>query len=194
MSATPQRKKEKEVSERKFDFRLEEESGASLAHNQINRNLCGILWQQLRGQWCEPFASDMPVYSKAKDGTYLPDIVVACGPEVRDWITEITDGDDVKRTIRKALCNPILVAEVWSDGNTASHKKEKLYNYQQITSLEHYLTIEQSAKEILHYYRNQDRLWAEEPLQYNIEAPEFSIDLGGVDVCFHISEIYDKVV
>ena len=51
MSAKPQLKEiaEEELFERKFNFKSEK-AGATIKHNQISRNLGGLLWQHFKGK------------------------------------------------------------------------------------------------------------------------------------------------
>jgi Uma2 family endonuclease len=193
MAAKPQTKKAEEFRELWYDFRLEEEGGASLAHNQINRNLLGILWSQLKDSCCEPFASDMPVYSAVKKGIYLPDVVVACGPTVDDCEVVIVDNQtkEEKRIIRKALHNPVLIAEVWSDSNKDPEKCTKLEHYRHIVSLHHYLTIEQHTREFLYYQKGENGEWLEK-VSFNIANPRIEMDLGPT-VSIALDELYYKV-
>lgn len=182
----------KEAFEHKFDFRLEEEAGASLAHNQINRNLLGIFWLRLKDSCCEPFASDMPVFSAAKGGIYLPDVVVACEPRVEDCEVEIVDRitKDTKRRIRKALVNPVLIAEVWSVANKDPEKETKLSHYEQIESLQHYLTIEQTGRKVLHY-RKENGQWTA-PVEF-LNNSEVRIN-GALDFSFVLDDLYSKIL
>jgi Uma2 family endonuclease len=85
-------------------------------HQAISRNLCGILYQYLRGMKCQffdaPFDVILPHQSKdfmKSDKVVQPDIVVICDPSkihekgcfgAPDWIIEILSPHTTKKDIQ----------------------------------------------------------------------------------------------
>jgi Uma2 family endonuclease len=164
--------------ETKFDFRSE--AGATLNHNQIARNLCGYFWMKLRNYECESFMSDMPVYSDTKPGIYYPDVVVACDPafEVHEIQRANLETGEIKIVAGKALVNPVIIAEVWSEGNREPEKETKLRHFEQIPTLVEYITIEQNSAKVTRYLRGAGLKWAD-PQVFTAEAKVLEISHFG---------------
>ena len=77
-------------------------TGASRKHNLIAINIAGSLNQQLKGNPCEVYSSDMRVKVRATGLYTYPDVVVVCGePQFED--------DHVD-----TLLNPTLLLEILS--------------------------------------------------------------------------------
>jgi Uma2 family endonuclease len=118
---------------------------------------------------------------------------VACNPTVDDCELVIVDEEtgEEKRRIKKALHNPILIAEVWSKGNVKAEKETKLGHYEQIDTLQHYLTIEQNTREFLHYQKNGSGSW-EQPVRYHEENPLVEMVIG-IAIRLNLTDLYYKV-
>jgi Uma2 family endonuclease len=76
-------------------------AGAPEPHNDICRNVSGLLWPQLRSRQCKNWSNDMRVRTSSNLCTY-PDGVLACGE--RKFLDERRD----------TLLNPCLILEVLS--------------------------------------------------------------------------------
>ena len=191
MATATKQQPRRESSTQPFDFR--NEAGASLDHNRITRNLSWLLWQFLKDNGnFESFTSDLPVFSAAKNGVYYPDLVVSCSPEyvVCDItrIDEITDEIVVEREV-KALTKPKLIVEVWSDSNNTRHKATKLEHYEQITSLDEYLTVEQSSLEIRRYLKTDAGKWKGPE---TINGEDASLTLDSFELTLSFKDIYAR--
>lgn len=197
MSPKPQIQHTNEIksAESRFNFKCEE-AGASLKHNQITRNVSGLFWQYFRNQkcGCEPFTSDMPIYSCTKGGIYFPDVVVICEePRFIEYENEIVikKTGETKRITRSALINPFLIGEVWSESNKNPEKRTKLKHYEQIESLKEYLTFEQTHCEVCHYTKNTDGKWSE-PIIIREESELLSFN--ELSFKLNLKDIYEKVL
>ena len=191
MHSATKRKLISEASDQRFDFR--NEAGASLDHNRITRNLNWLFWNFFKENGdCESFTSDLPVFSEAKKGVYYSDLVVSCSPEFEvctiKYVDEITDTVIPQKRVR-ALKTPTLIAEVWSDSNSAKHKETKLEHYRQIVTLVEYLTVEQNTLEILRYVKDGDGSWKDPE---TLHGEHGSLELASFKLTLGVTEIYAK--
>ena len=120
--------------------------GASEAHNLIVGNVLSGLHQQLRGDPCRVYPSDMRV-KVSPSGLYTyPDVVVVGGqPQIEQ------PGD--------TLLNPTLLVEVLSDSSEAYDRGKKSEQYRALTSLTDYLLVAQDRVLLEHYSRQLENRW-----------------------------------
>jgi len=76
---------------------------------------------------------------------FYPDVRVVCGPPQFDT------GD--------CLRNPVIVVEVLSESTSAYDRGAKFFHYRRLSSLLHYVLIEQNALLVEHYARQPNGLW-----------------------------------
>jgi Uma2 family endonuclease len=109
--------------------------GETRAHNQIVGNLYAALRQHLRRGPCHLYVSDIRVNLDLRDDEYYyyPDIVVTCDPE-----------DDHPRFVRR----PRLIIEVASPATQRVDRREKLFAYTSLESLEEYVLVAQDTPEV----------------------------------------------
>ena len=112
-------------------------AGGSKDHNIITLNIASRLRSMLRGNSCNVFMSDMKVKLKAANHNkkifYYPDVLITCNPEDRD----------------KYFVNyPCAIFEVLSPSTEVSDRREKLVNYQTISSLEEYILVSQDKIQV----------------------------------------------
>lgn len=123
-------------------------SGASLAHNQIARNLGTALDTQIREHGCQVFPSDMRVKVPAYPPYRYPDLTALCGrPEV-----EQASGLDL-------LVNPALIVEILSSSTEAFDRGDKFTFYKSISSFSEYLLVAQHRPHITRLVRGNEGLW-----------------------------------
>ncbi|WP_395142801.1 Uma2 family endonuclease, partial [Armatimonas sp.] len=105
-----------------------EVAGASPEHNQIAMNFGRALGNVLEATEvnCDVLGSDQKV-SVTSGIYYFPDLCVVCG----EWKVDLHD----------ALQNPCVVVEVLSHSTEADDRTDKFREYQQITTLRHYILI-----------------------------------------------------
>ncbi len=149
-------------------------SGASVAHNQVTRNLVLALSSRLRGGPCEVFFTDLKLRLElgADEVFYYPDVMVACDPA--QW------GSDFIR-------HPKLVAEVLSPSTRHIDQREKSLNYHQTASIEEYLILWQRERRVC-VHRRADG-WAPR-LHGDGTAP---LELQSLGVSVPLEEIYAGV-
>ncbi|KOR30519.1 hypothetical protein TI05_13835 [Achromatium sp. WMS3] len=104
--------------------------GTSDRHNLIVGNLFSALRPQVRGSGCQLFMADMKVRLEMANSVifYYPDLFLACDPE---------DRATYYRT------RPCLIVEVLSKSTERIDRREKLFAYMSIDSLQSYLLLSQ---------------------------------------------------
>ena len=106
-------------------------SGATVAHNQLVRNLTLVLGSALRGGHFQLFVADLRLHVKAQDLFTYPDLFVVCGSLARlegrsDTLTDAT-----------------LIVEVLSPSTEAYDRGQKFLFYQNLPSFREYLLVSQ---------------------------------------------------
>jgi len=150
-------------------------AGASEDHNLIVGSLFSRFRFHLRGKPCRVFLSDMKLtIASANNATYYPDVMVVC---------DRTDNDPYVKQ------KPCLLVEVLSRSTAALDRREKLFNYQKLESLQEYVMVSQSEQKVELYRKDSDGGW----LVQCLGAGE-SLDLRSIDLAIALSEIYEDVV
>ena len=144
-------------------------AGASTNHNRIVVNITRELGNGLKNTPCEPFASDMKL--KVLNNFYYPDAMVVCDHKTND------DG------ITNA---PVIVVEVLSKSTRRTDHTLKRTAYQQLPSLQEYITIEQDLVDIEVCRRNKH--WRSE--HYYLGDTVF---IESINLSLSVAEIYDRV-
>ena len=144
--------------------------GARMGHNRAVRNIMRSLGSQLANGPCEEFAADMAVRT-AVDQIRYPDVVVNCG-----------GGDD--RDLEAA--NPVMVAEVFSDSTQPFDARDKLEEYQGLTTLRYILLVETRRRAVELYQRDAAVGMAWNSTRFEkegwIELPEIQVSLTLDDI------------
>src|SRR6266496_4531478 len=109
--------------------------GEPVPTNQISQNLWLKIRPHLKGGACKIYISDIRVNFGLRNDEYLyyPDIVVTC---------------DRRDTHPRFVRHPKLIIEVLSESTERVDKREKFFVYTSIASLEEYVLVSQSAKEV----------------------------------------------
>ena len=128
--------------------------GASRRHNRISGNVFRKLADLAEGGPCRVYISDMKL--QIEDVFYYPDVMVACGDVPENEYLE----DE-----------PCVVVEVASPGTETIDRREKLANYQGISSLRAYLIVSQDRRRITHYQRDDNGIWLRGDLLEEGELP-----------------------
>ncbi len=129
--------------------------GASRRHNRIAGNIFRKLADAAEGGPCRVYISDMKL--QIEDVFYYPDVMVACGePPENEYLED----------------EPCLVVEVTSPGTETIDRREKLANYQGISSLRAYVIVAQERRWVSHYQRDESGVWLRGDL----------VEEGGFDV------------
>ena len=116
--------------------------GASRRHNRISLNIVRKLADAAEGGPYRVYISDMKL--QVGEVFYYPDVMVTCreAPE-NEYLED----------------EPCLVVEVTSPGTETIDRREKLANYQDISSLRAYVIVAQERRRITHYQRDENGVW-----------------------------------
>jgi len=148
-------------------------AGASESHNLLVGGLFSRIWNHLRGKHCRVFSSDMKVtIAAANQATYYPDVMVVC---------DRTDNDPYVKQ------KPCLIIEVLSPSTAMLDRREKLFNYQQLPSLQEYVLVSQTEIDVQLYRRDRDG-WLVQTLGMGE-----SLYLQSIDLVIAIVNIYEDV-
>jgi Uma2 family endonuclease len=148
-------------------------AGASEDHNVISSNLVACIRPRLRGSGCRVFSSDMKLtIASADNATYYPDVMVVC---------DRTDNDIYIKQ------KPCLLIEVLSPSTAMLDRREKLFNYQKLESLQEYVLVSQSEIKV-ELYRRDPEGW----LVQSLSMGE-SLQLQSIDLAIALAEIYEDV-
>jgi Uma2 family endonuclease len=152
-------------------------AGGSKAHNIITLNIASRLRSLLRGNSCNVFMSDMKVNLKVANQNkkifYYPDVLITCNPEDRD----------------KYFVNyPCAIFEVLSPSTEISDRREKLVNYQTISSLEEYILVSQDKIQVEVYRQDLQGDWTMEVLR-----SEDILVLNSINLSLTMADIYEDI-
>jgi Uma2 family endonuclease len=152
-------------------------TGASREHNVIAINIAGELRQQLKGQPCETYGSDMRVYAPATGLYTYPDVVVVSGePSFQDAHVD-------------TLLNPTLIVEVLSESTESYDRGKKFAQYRSVESLTEYLLVAQDEYRVEQFVRQPDGRW----LLADIRSLDASVELSSVPCRLELREVYDRI-
>ena len=144
-------------------------AGAKAAHNRLSGNMFGEIFAHLKGQTCQPYASDMKV--QVGRNYFYPDVVVDCSIEKAD---------------RQMLTTPVLVVEVLSASTHKYDETTKFQIYASIPTLQEYILVEQTSAKIEVQRRRTN--WMIEKFFLGD-----SITFESIGLTLTVEEIYDRV-
>lgn len=153
-------------------------SGANYRHVVISTNLLGTLYSKLRGKPCKPLNSDARIYTPSGLYTY-PDAVVICGkPEFAPAEIKVPT---------QTITNPVLIAEVLSDGTRNYDKGGKFDLYRSIPSFTDYLLIEQDRIQLSHFRKTANGEW----ILHDYKPGDKNVIVNSLHLELDIAELYD---
>ena len=152
-------------------------AGTTTDHNRIAVDATVSLATQLRDKPCEVFASDQRIEVEATTLQTYPDILVACPPFAYDA------GD------AHTMTDAVVIIEVLSPSTAKYDRREKFDNYKQLSSLHHYLLIEQKQAKITHHYKDAQGRWQSEDFTSLDEA----VELAAIECQLELREVYRRV-
>jgi len=140
---------------------------------RITLNLAARLLAASRGGPCRVFSSDMKV---ALDPRlfYYPDVMVVCDPT------------DVEPYFKSRPC---LLVEVLSPATEIIDRREKLYGYRRLPSLEAYVLVDQVERRVELYRRDEAGDW-----RYEIVEGQGAVALPCVPLTMPLDEIYEGLI
>lgn len=150
-------------------------AGATPDHNRLAAAALSSLYSQLRGKPCEPFGSDQRVRTPSGSNFY-PDVVVACPPLQYD-----NNG--------MALLDATVIIEVLSPSTASLDRADKFRHCSSLSSLRHYVLIEQNVVLVEHRFRGDDGQWRIEVLS----SREDTLRLPGIDCALSLRELYERI-
>ncbi len=156
-----------------LDGEVYEMAGTSIRHNRIIRNLLSRLNEKLDGSDCETFFVDIKVYVKKLNRYYYPDLLVVCG--------EINQNEHFTNS-------PLIIIEILSPSTALTDRREKMFAYKEIESLEEYILIEQNKIYAEIYRRRTDGLWSWIEFDENEE-----IEFDSIGFKTRMTDIYEGI-
>ncbi len=142
-------------------------------HNLIVGNLVGCIHPHLRGTGSRLLALAMKLtIASANNATYYPDVMVVC---------DRTDSDPYVKQ------KPYLLIEVLSPSTAMLDRREKLFNYQKLETLQEYVLVSQSEIKV-EVYRRDPEGW----LVQSLSMGEI-LQLQSIDLAIALSDIYEDV-
>jgi Uma2 family endonuclease len=143
--------------------------GGSVAHATIRDNVTAALRSRLRGSGCRALSQEVKV--AADVNIHYPDVMVVCSPLA-------PTADQVR--------DPVVVIEVLSRSTGDRDRGAKWIAYRDLSSLEHYVLINQSRR-FVEVYSRTDEGWS-----LTLYAPPLAVvPLPAVGVELALDEIYD---
>ena len=146
-------------------------AGAGRAHNLIVTNLVLLLGPLARRKGCRLYVADMKL--KVGEATfYYPDLMAVCAPPPESPLYEEA---------------PCLVVEVVSEATEAIDRREKLWRYREIPSLQAYLLVDSRERRGEGYFR-QGEGWL-----YRLWEGEGEVEVACLEARFSVSALYEGV-
>ncbi|WP_041444422.1 Uma2 family endonuclease [Thermus thermophilus] len=144
-------------------------AGAGRAHNLIVSNLHYLLYPLARRKGCRLYVADMKL--KVGEATfYYPDLMAVCAPPPKDPLYEEA---------------PCLVVEVLSPATEGVDRREKLWRYLSLPSLEGYLLVSARERRVELYRKEGDIL--------HQVAEEGEVPLPCLEGSLPVAEVYAGV-
>ena len=152
-------------------------SGGIYNHHRVGCNVMSVFKNLLRA--APPggrrlVANGSGLRTRVPDGPYYyPDALVCPFPP---------DFEEPVDEPQRILLNPVLVAEVLSPSTAATDRGEKRREYLRIPTVEHYLIVQPSVREVLRLTREGDR-WASKTYRdADLDLPRFGITLPANEI------------
>jgi Uma2 family endonuclease len=149
-------------------------AGETRDNNQIIQNLAFALRQKLKGGPCKFYISDVRVnfHLHTDEYYYYPDIVVTC---------------DKRDTHPRFIRHPKLIIEVLSASTERVDKREKFFAYTSVESLQEYVLVSQTVKEVTVFRRGTT--WKAEKKS----GSKARVKLASLNLSLPLGAIYEGV-
>ena len=149
-------------------------AGTSKSYKRVIRNLLNKLQNNLRDEECEAFFVDVKVHIERFERFYYPDLLVVYGEDTEN---------------EYYTTKPKLIIEVLSPSTSLTDRREKMFVYKEIESLDEYILIEQDKIYAEIYRRRLDgNLW--DWIEF---FPDEEIEFASVNFKMLMSDIYEDV-
>jgi Uma2 family endonuclease len=146
-------------------------AGASLAHNRIVGNLYALLRPEALAKGCRIYTETVKLRVSVRT-FYYPDLMVVCG------------GKPPHTHYEEAPC---LVVEVVSEATEIIDRREKLWRYRELPSLQGYLLVDSRERRVEGYFR-QGEVWL-----YRLWEGEGMVEVPCLGVGLNLEAIYEGV-
>ena len=158
-------------------------AGASTSHVRLATAITSLLFQQLRGRPCEPFAMDHRVKALGDTSYMYPDVFVACTPEF--------SADEFDTVV-----NPVVIFEITSPSTAEYDREEKFARYRNIPSLRDYVLIAATHLGAEHRSRPQeseqaalsDRWWLRV-----LTEPDEELTFDSIGCTLRLGDLYERI-
>ena len=169
---------ERDIKHEYVDGKVYAMTGAGWNHILINGNTQTTLNTQLADKDCAIVSSDMRVKVASERASFrYPDTVVVCGaPEFADNRTD-------------TLTNPMVIVEVLSPSTAVIDHNDKLDEYIQIESVQHYGLISQHEAKVEVYTRQGPGNW----LYTQVKGLDGVVALASIECTPGLAKLYEKV-
>ncbi len=148
-------------------------AGVSQSHSRITRNLVNRLSSHLGDSPCEAYSENIKVHP-SPEVFYYPDVIV-------------TSEGDFKN---KFVCDePKLIIEVTSPSTIQIDRREKLFAYQKMASVQEIVVVDQEKIKIELHRRLAEGQW----ITYFFNENDSEFDLQSVDMKIEVSAVYSRV-
>jgi len=148
-------------------------SGGTRRHADLQSNLHGELFAQLRGRPCRAYTSDFRIRTASGVYTY-PDLSIVCGDvKVADTWTD-------------TLLNPVVLIEVLSPSTEGYDRGLKFQHYRTIESLQDYILVDQTKVRIEQFTRQSDGTWS----LRDLSAATDELRIESIGVRLPVAQIY----
>ena len=134
-----------EIRHEYVDGQLYAMAGTTRRHNQISANLVYRIRGEVRGTPCRAYFSDVKVRVEFGNAFYYPDVVVGC---------------DMADDHTLYLTRPCLIVEVLSPSTENIDRREKLFAYRSLPSLNEYVLVASEERKVELFRREKPNEWS----------------------------------
>jgi Uma2 family endonuclease len=152
-------------------------TGGTPNHNEIASNFVVILKVALKGKPYRCFITDQRLWIPQLNKFTYPDVMVVSQP------LELQAG----RT--DTVTNPLLIAEVLSQGTRSYDKDGKFAAYRTVPSFQEYLLIDQYMVCVEHFAKTNDQQW----MFREYKNLDDSIILSSISLEFTLADLYENI-
>lgn len=152
-------------------------TGGTPNHNEIASNFLVILKLALKSQPFRTFITDQRVWIPQMNQFTYPDLIVVPQP------LEFQSGR------KDTLTNPLLIAEVLSQGTRNYDKDLKFAAYRTIPSFREYILIDQYAVNVEHYAKTNEQEWIFREYKNLTDR----VVLSTLPVAFNLTDLYENI-
>lgn len=148
-------------------------TGGTNGHGIICGNTYFALRRRLAGGPCRPMAAESGGVATAGNKVRYPDAAVTCSPVA---------------AAERLIPEPVVLFEVVSPSSVHEDHVDKRVEYQALPSVQRYVVVEQSRKQLTVHARGAAGAWREDTLDGSavLEMPEIGVTLP-------IAELYEDV-